>query len=117
MSGRTDCPRTFCPPTLYFHRTVWLLCTPTRGTDQGFFNIKILKFCSMVLQIFVYSPVKVKCRRTNCPGSFDNLSGFRLQVSFDNVEIVCGFVPTKMHASQAVRLDRFFTIKACSDHS
>ena len=46
-----------------------------------------------MLQIFVYSPVKVKCRRTNCPGSFGKLSGFRLQVSFDNVEIVCGFVP------------------------
>src|SRR5450755_4065206 len=36
--------RTIRPPALYFHRTVFLLCTPTRGTDLKFFNIKIMKF-------------------------------------------------------------------------
>src|SRR5450432_1835967 len=74
--------RTICPPALYFHRTVWLLCTPTRGTDLKFFNIKIMKFCSRVLEIFVYSPVKVKCRRTDCPRTVCPPGHSLLQVQF-----------------------------------
>src|SRR5450432_1875679 len=74
--------RTICPPTLYFHRTVYENLKHHTAEFQNFNIKKSLVGPSSWCAQEPYSPVKVKCRRTKCPRTICPAGHSLLQVRF-----------------------------------